>query len=245
MSEKEMLDQLEDLICDRKSFLSNNEKQDSPFQKDVEALNKIIHDYKILRDAAYRHMEQNGENLTIWINENVKQRKVEILNTWNSDFDDVRCNALLYLKNKLVANIITSYDEKTIAELNHNLFHSKKDAEKFTNVPFKTLIYDSFDKYLKLPKISKCSKLLNEIYDNVCDSDASMCHITEEDWKEYYSEDFIEKDIQNLKEEVKKYGLEDIITFDDGEYKIVGYGNLEISFNDDRNISKNKDKEAR
>ncbi len=245
MSEKEMLDQLEDLICDRKSFLSNNEKQDSPFQKDVEALNKIIHDYKILRDAAYRHMEQNGENLTIWINENVKQRKVEILNTWNSDFDDVRCNALLYSKNKLVANIITSYDEKTIAELNYNLFHSKKDAEKFTNVPFKTLIYDSFDKYLKLPKISKCSKLLNEIYDNVCDSDATMCHITEEDWKEYYSEDFTEKDIQNLKEEVKKYGLEDIITFDDGEYKIVGYGNLEISFNDDRNISKNKDKEAR
>ena len=227
------------------SFLSNDKELSSSFQKDIDALKKVIHDYKILRDAAYRSMEQNGDNLTIWINENVKQRKVEILNIWNSDFDDVRCNALLYSKNKLVANIITSYDKKMIDELKYNIFHSKKDADKFVQVPFKNLIYDSFDKYLKLPKISKCSKLLNEIYDNVCDSDATMCHITEEDWKEYYSENFTEKDIQKLKEEVKKYGLEDIITFDDGEYKIVGYGNLETSFNDDRNISKNKDKEAR
>ncbi len=245
MCEKEMLEQLEDLIADRRSFLSNDKELSSSFQKDIDALKKVIHDYKILRDAAYRSMEQNGDNLTIWINENVKQRKVEILNIWNSDFDDVRCNALLYSKNKLVANIITSYDKKMIDELKYNIFHSKKDADKFVQVPFKNLIYDSFDKYLKLPKISKCSKLLNEIYDNVCDSDATMCHITEEDWKEYYSENFTEKDIQKLKEEVKKYGLEDIITFDDGEYKIVGYGNLETSFNDDRNISKNKDKEAR
>ena len=245
MCEKEMLEQLEDLIADRRSFLSNDKELSSSFQKDIDALKKVIHDYKILRDAAYRSMEQNGDNLTIWINENVKQRKVEILNIWNSDFDDVRCNALLYSKNKLVANIITSYDKKMIDELKYNIFHSKKDADKFVQVPFKNLIYDSFDKYLNLPKISKCSKLLNEIYDNVCDSDATMCHITEEDWKEYYSENFTEKDIQKLKEEVKKYGLEDIITFDDGEYKIVGYGNLETSFNDDRNISKNKDKEAR
>ena len=237
MCEKEMLEQLEDLIADRRSFLSNDKELSSSFQKDIDALKKVIHDYKILRDAEYRSMEQNGDNLTIWIN--------EILNIWNSDFDDVRCNALLYSKNKLVANIITSYDKKMIDELKYNIFHSKKDADKFVQVPFKNLIYDSFDKYLKLPKISKCSKLLNEIYDNVCDSDATMCHITEEDWKEYYSENFTEKDIQKLKEEVKKYGLEDIITFDDGEYKIVGYGNLETSFNDDRNISKNKDKEAR
>ena len=153
MCEKEMLEQLEDLIADRRSFLSNDKELSSSFQKDIDALKKVIHDYKILRDAAYRSMEQNGDNLTIWINENVKQRKVEILNIWNSDFDDVRCNALLYSKNKLVANIITSYDKKMIDELKYNIFHSKKDADKFVQVPFKNLIYDSFDKYLKLPKM--------------------------------------------------------------------------------------------
>lgn len=242
MSEKEMLDQLKDLLSDRKSFAYNNDSLDNPFQRDIDALEKIIHDYKVLRDAAYRSMEEKGENLTIWTNENVKLRKVEILNIWKSDFDDIRCNAILYKKNKPVANIIVSYDQKKINNLAYNMYHNKTLVDKFINVPFKNLIYASFDKYLKLPKLTKCSKLLNEIYDNVCNSDAAMCHITEDDWKEHYSDDFADSDIQKLKEEVKKYHLEDVITFNDGEYKILGYGNLETCFNDNRNL-KVRDKE--
>ena len=40
--------------------------------------------------------------------------------------------------------------------------------------------------------------------------------------------------IANLKKEVKELGLQEVITFDDAEYKIVGWGDLETRFNDDR-----------
>ena len=54
------------------------------------------------------------------------------------------------------------------------------------------------------------------------------------DWNEFYKDNFTEKDIDNLKKEVKELGLQEVITFDDAEYKIVGWGDLETRFNDDR-----------
>lgn len=243
MCEKEMLDQLEDLISDRESFSYNNDDVDNPFKRDVDALKKVIHDYKILRDAAYHSMEEKGENLCIWINENVRFRKAEILNVWKTDYDDVRCNAILYKNNRQVANIIVSYDSKYIESFSYNMYHKKKIPERFANNPYKTLVYESFDNYLKLPKLSKCSPLLQEVYDCVCESDATMCHITDDDWKEQYAERFTENDIKKLKEEVKKLGLEDVIGIHDGEYKIVGYGDLETRFNDNRQINKPREYE--
>ena len=47
-----------------------------------------------------------------------------------------------------------------------------------------------------------------------------------------------------LQDEVKKYGLEEIVEIDTGEYKIVGYGDLETRFNDDRNINKSLKEDA-
>lgn len=237
MSEKEMLDQLEDLIEDRRSFSSNNPDFDNPFKKDIDALKKIIHDYKILRDATYNSMTEKGENLCIWINENVKFRKAEIVYIWKTDFGDIRCNAILYRNKKPVANVIVSYGSEYFKNLCYNMFHTYK-IPKFIENTFKTLIYDSFDKYLKLPKISKCSPLLKDIYDSVCNSEANMCHITEEDWEESYADNYNEKDIEILKQEIKKYKLESIIEFNEDEYKIIGYGDLQISFNDNRNLKR-------
>ena len=87
-----------------------------------------------------------------------------------------------------------------------------------------------------MPKISDCSKLLQEIYDNVCESDATMCHISDEDWNDYYSDNYSDNDIEVLKEEIKKYGLSEVIGIGDDDYKIVGYGDLETRFNDDRKL---------
>ena len=114
-------------------------------------------------------------------------------------------------------------------------------TQKFFNNAFKTLIYDNFNQYLKLPKLSSCTKLLQEIYDSVCESDATMCHITEEDWIEDYSDRFNDNDLKKLKMEVEKYGLQEVITFNDGEYKILGYGDLETRFNDDRDFLKKRE----
>lgn len=70
-----------------------------------------------------------------------------------------------------------------------------------------------------------------------------MCHITKDEWKDYYENFFNEIDIIKLKEEIKKYNLEDVITLNNYEYKVIGWGDLETRFNDDRNIERNKNKD--
>ena len=164
---------------------------------------------------------------------------IKILGTWLTDYDDMRCNAIIIQDNKEVANIIASYDE---CDLRHSI--GNKDSEmngEFIKRAFQTLIYDEIKEYLKLPKISNCSKLLQDIYDAVCESDATMCHISDEDWNDYYIDNYSEEDIEVLKEEIKKYGLDEIIGINDGEYKIVGYGDLETRFNDDRRLELNNE----
>jgi len=152
-----------------------------------------------------------------------KNKYVKVLENWETDYGDLRFSAILYEKGKTKAYIIASYDE---------------DIENVED-----LIYKDFDKYLELPKISKCSKLLQKIYDNVCESSATMCHITKDEWKDYYENLFNEIDIIKLKEEIKKYNLEDVITLNNYEYKVIGWGDLETRFNDDRNIERNKNKD--
>ena len=158
-----------------------------------------------------------------------KNMTVKILNLWLSDYGDIRCNATISINGKEKANIIASFDRYD----NQDWKNCQKE--------YKEEIIDNWEQYLNLPKISKCSKLLQEVYDNVCSSDETICHIDFNDWKENYAERYTDKDFLKLKEEVKKYKLEDVITFTDSEYKIVGWGNLETSFNDDRHLQKNRD----
>ena len=47
-----------------------------------------------------------------------------------------------------------------------------------------------------------------------------MCHITDEEWEELYSEDYDDKDFENLKLEVENLGLQEVIGINDYEYKI-------------------------
>lgn len=151
-----------------------------------------------------------------------KEKYVKTFDYWETDYGDLRCSAILYEKGKSKAYIIASYDE---------------DIENVED-----LIYEDFDKYLELPKITRCSKLLQKVYDNVCESNASICYISKEDWNKYYT-NFNDKDIEKLREDIKKYYLEDVITINDYDYKIIGWGDLETRFNDDRKLEKNKNKD--
>ena len=151
-----------------------------------------------------------------------KEKYVKTFDYWETDYGDLRCSAILYENGKSKAYIIASYDE---------------DIENVED-----LIYKDFDKYLELPKITRCSKLLQKVYDNVCESNTSICYISKEDWNKYYT-NFNEKDIEKLREDIKKYHLEDVITINDYDYKIIGWGDLETRFNDDRKLEKNKNKD--
>ena len=196
-------------------------------EKKYDSIEKYIdtHPDVLLSDILYK--PEHYTNFDKWYNWKILNRKVRIDGIYQTDFDDVRCSAVLYQNDKAVASIIGSYDANEI------IFRCNNDPSLSKEV-LRTTILDNFDEYLNLPKVSKCSKLLQDIYDDVCESEASMCHITEEDWNEFYKENFTEKDVDNLKKEVKELGLENVITFDDAEYKIVGYGDLETRFNDDR-----------
>lgn len=197
---------------------------------------KLRNEFNITLLSDILHQQEEWEKFDKWFNEEYKQRNIKILSVWESDFDDVRCNAILYQHNKPIANIIVSAESYIINNLTN---YNGKNTEK----GFKQFIYNNFDDYMKLPKISKCSKLLQEIYDFVKASDSTMCHITDEDWQNFYADKYSEKDIEKLKQEITQYNLDDIISLNEGEYKIVGYGNLETCFNDDRKLVKNKDLE--
>lgn len=235
----EMFDTIQKYL-DAVSPLENYDKYNEELRqyKDLEGqdyINKMEelkrkHKVVLFSDVIYNY--DAWKKYEKWFHEEYKKRKAVITGAWKSGFDDVRYSARIYLDNKYLGNIIDRCDAPEVWE---------KELDNLYR--FKDLVYCYFDKYTNLPKLSECSKLLQEIYKNVATSESSMCHITEDDWKEYYADEFSEKDFLKLKEEVKKYNLEDIITFDEGEYKIVGYGNLEISFIDNRNLNRSRDYE--
>lgn len=222
-----------------KYFKELNKVWELPPTKWNDKANQLKQKYNVILLDDILHKPEEWAKYENWYNENHLHRNIKILDTWNTDYDDIRCNAILYQDNQKVANIIVSYDENDI-----RYSVGDKDSElnnEFVEKAFKNLIYNDFDSYLELPKISECSELLQDIYDSVCESDATMCHITYEDWKDYYNDIYSEKDIEILKDEIKKYSLQEVVCIDDGEYKILGYGDLETRFNDDRNLELNKE----
>ena len=179
-------------------------------------------DYKIINEDDLEKVKNDLE----------KKLEVQIPSVWLNDYGYINCNAIISIDGNEKANVIVEFDRQDYPDWKNSIKEYKEEIK-----------YE-WEKYLRLPKITECSRLLQEIYDNVCESDAKMCHITEKEWEDDYSSKYTNKDIEKLKEEVKNYKLEDVVTFDnDDEYKIIGWSNLELSFNDDRNLIKNRDKE--
>ena len=153
-------------------------------------------------------------------------REVEIIAIWSRDFGDFGVNAILYQHNIPVANIADSFE----------IENNGKSIYLVTKI--KNLMYKNFEQYTKLPKVSNCSKILQDVYDGVYSSDSEMCHIDYEGWNDFYNEEYSKDDIDFLKKEVKKYGLEEVLEIDTGEYLVLGYGDLITLFNDDRNFER-------
>ena len=188
----------------------------------------------LLDDVLYK--QEEWIKFDNWYNENIKNHKVRIINYWMRDYGDLAVNAILYKDGIEMANVVDCYEE---TDIKYNIGDIDTELnDKLLNESLKNLLYKDFDNYLKLPKISNCSKLLQTIYDAVYSSDSEMFHMDYSDWEEFYIDDYTDKDIEILKKEIKKYNLETIIEIDNGEYKIVGYGDLIMCFNDDRTLNK-------
>lgn len=148
-------------------------------------------------------------------------KRIELYNIWESDYGDIRCNAILYENEIPKANVIASIEQDSIKE---------NDVENI----FEKHFLNNFNDYINLPKISECCQLLRDVYDIVCNTDASMCHVTNEDWDKYHLDEYDGNEFDTFQSEVIKYNLQDVIGINDCEYKIIGYSDLELKFNDDR-----------
>ena len=173
-----------------------------------------------------------------WFYKNLKGSTVNVWDVWETDYGDYKGLAEIGKNKELEGTIITSYDEQVI----RNITDKEKGSLTVNELKnaFAVLICSDIEKYLKLPTISNVSKLLKEIYDCVVTSECSMCHIDYNEWEDFY-DDYNERDIEQLKKEIEKYNLKEVIEIDNGEYKIIGYGDLETRFLDDRNYCKELD----
>lgn len=163
---------------------------------------------------------------------NGNKRGFEVFSSWKSDYGDVRYNCVLYEDKKPIANVIASL------EINEGLDALKQVDE------LKKHFNDRFGVYKGLPTLDRCSQLLQEIYDSVASSDSEMCHIDKDDWKQLCEDyNYTNDDLIDLEEEIGKLALKDVVTVNDGEYVIVGYGDLPTRFNDNRRLYELKEED--
>ena len=157
------------------------------------------------------------------------QYQYKLLNYWN-DQDDLYVNYTVEnLETNEIANCIDYHNTSDIG-----CDYNTESEEVIENHLYR-LIEKNNGLEFNMPKVSELSPLLKYVYDRVCESESNMCHIDYNEWEELKEDyDFLDEDINALKDEVKKYNLDDLITVDDGEYMICGYGCLQTMFNDDR-----------
>ena len=158
-------------------------------------------------------------------------RNVDLISSWETDFGDYQARVKVGENNKNIGEVVVSYERQRLYDL-----IGKKDYSKITKKEIEMAISvlvlnEDFEKLKSLPKISKFSELMQRVYDNVCESESSMCFIEDDD-------EVSEQDIEKLKEEVKEFGLSDCVRFNEDDCLITAYGDVETSFIDDRGVRK-------
>ena len=163
---------------------------------------------------------------------------INVVDNWYSDFDDYRGTVEISKNGQKIGCVIVNFDyddiQKTIGRDDYFSDEEIKNA-------IAALVATNINKYCSLPKTSEVSPLLRTIYDNVTGSGNSMCYISYEDWELDYSDTFSEADIDNLEKEIERLKLDKLIIFDFDDCKIVGFGNLETAFIDDRGVVQEKE----
>ena len=153
----------------------------------------------------------------------------EILNYWKDSRD-------LYV-NYTVENVDTKEKANTIAYYNVNDLKVNYDAttdEEIREYLLKDLQRNNGYEFKK-PKVSDFENLSEDLSSIKCESESDMCHIDYNDWQELKEDyDFTEEDLNTLKKEIDKYNLNELVILNDSEYKICGYGLIQVIFNDDR-----------
>ncbi len=163
-------------------------------------------------------------------------KSIKINNIWQLEGEtNIYANALLYLNNKLVADIVISENENNFK---NNILNKSKLAKEIEKI-----VYANFDNYMSLPKITEGSFLLKKIFNEVYNYDGYVYGLYEEDYELDHKDRNPYRDIKELMIEVEKYKLDDVIEFDSDGYLLQAYPDLITRFNNDIDFEKEKNRE--
>ena len=158
---------------------------------------------------------------------------VNVASIWETDFKDIQA----YIETEK-GNFVASYEDSMLSNIlgidTDDLYDliGKNDFDSLENV-FATLVFKDKESYFKLPKLSKCSNLLQELFETVLESDNGMFFYEYEDWE---NDGHTEEDLNILEKEIKKYGLQEVIEIKENNCIITCYSDLITRFIDDRGV---------
>ena len=158
-------------------------------------------------------------------------RNADLISCWETDFGDYQARLKIGENNENIGEVVVSYETQKLYDMISKTDYSKITRREIEVAISILVLNNDFEDLKRLPKISKFSELMQRVYDNVCESESSMCFIEDDD-------EVNEQDIEKLKEEVKEFGLSDCVRFNEDDCLITAYGDLETSFIDDRGVRK-------
>lgn len=159
---------------------------------------------------------------------------VNVVYIWETDFKDIQAyietdkgNFVASYEDNMLSNILGIYTDDLYDLIGKNDFDSLKEV-------FKVLVLEEKESYFKLPKLSKCSNLLQKLFETVLESDSGMFFYEYEDWQD---DGRTEEELNILEKEIKKYGLQEVIGIKENDCIITCYSDLITRFIDDRGIN--------
>lgn len=158
---------------------------------------------------------------------------VNVAYIWETDFKDIQA----YIETDK-GNFVASYEDNMLSNIlgisTDDLYDliGKNDFDSLKEV-FKVLVLEEKESYFKLPKLSKCSNLLQKLFETVLDSDSGMFFYEYKDWE---NDGRTEEELNILEKEIKKYGLQEVIEIKENDCIITCYSDLITRFIDDRDV---------
>ncbi len=164
-------------------------------------------------------------------------KRIIIDDIYDDDGEDyLKCKAKIYTNERSIGYIVDKMHKNEIISKNKEFLHIEYYNEKAIINKFKKNITKNWNNFTKLPKASELSILTKIIYKEVYESETSICYINS---KKQLQEEYSLKndDIVKLKEDINKYDLKGIITFNnEDDIYLIGWGNLETLFINDLDI---------
>ncbi|MDO5568575.1 MAG: hypothetical protein Q4G04_00480 [bacterium] len=212
-----------------KKVVSELQEQCNDFLSYIDSSNECAYSDRMLEDII-----KKGNYLSELYEINFSNKKINNKYEYEIDYycndnDDLYVG--YFVTNNETSNRIQCIECYNTSDLKCNYNNS---SPREIEIELLDMISENNGEEFNLPKISGASHILKFVFDSVNQSEANMCHITDEEWEELKDDEiFIDYDINILKNEIKEYGLSDYITIDSDGYKICGYGGLQTRFIND------------